>query len=172
MEFLPAWDVRTAVSFETIAGPDNGDITGQLVARLRNNDRIIDSFKMALGGTQICDANIDLGALLPGSPFKKYCLQFQFWPRNLAIRHNVMMSCWIDVTDTVEGNDASILNQKGGDTTAAEFHAMMASSSTDAPESAAFHLGLVISGDGLLKLQLQGLPAAAAWLSGHHQFKG
>jgi hypothetical protein len=92
MEFPPAWDVRTAAHFETVTGPDTVDITGQQVAKRRNNGWILDSFKMVLGGTQICSANIDLGALLPGSTFNKYRLQFQFWPRDLAIRRNMTSS--------------------------------------------------------------------------------
>jgi hypothetical protein len=83
----------------------------------------------------------------------------------------MMTSCWIDVVDAVEGNDTSILDQKGDDVIAADFRALMASSSTNAPVVAAFCWGVMIGSDGLLKLQLQGLPAAAALLSGRQLFK-
>jgi hypothetical protein len=72
----------------------------------------------------------------------------------------------------MEGNDATIQDPKSDDISAAEFHAMIASPSADAPEAAAFRWAVVIGGDGLLKLQLHGLPTAAAWLSSRHQFKG
>jgi hypothetical protein len=96
-----------------------------------------------------------LGVLLPGSTFKKFHLQFQFWFRDLAIRRNMMTSCCIDVTNIVEGNDASILDPKGGDVTADEICAMMAFSSTNALEAAAFRWDVVIGGSSRACQQLR-----------------
>ncbi len=53
--------MRTAALFETTTRPDDGNITVQLLAQLRSTGRILDSYKLVLGGTRICVASIDLG---------------------------------------------------------------------------------------------------------------
>ena len=172
MEFPPTWDIRTANLFETTTGPDNSEVTMQLLAQLRGTGRILDNFRVVLGGTQILDVNVDLGQLIPSDTFKSHRLKFQFWPRDLAIRRNMVTSNWIDVADIAGGNDLAVIDPRGNEISPDVFLTQLAALGDDEPKAASYRWGVMVGSDGLPKLQLQGLPATAVWLSGRHQFKG
>jgi hypothetical protein len=164
MEFSPSWEVLRAELMENSAAPDDAEVTVQLNAQLRNTGRILDGFQLVLGGTRILDAEVDLGTLIPASHFNKWKLKFQFWPREIVIRRNMMTSSWIDVPALVCSNEATVHNSS--------FMERLESASDYEPEAASIRWAVVAGEDYSLRLQLQGLPAAAVLLSGRHQFKG
>jgi hypothetical protein len=60
MEFPPkAWDVFPAEQFDTASPRDPGKLGMELLVQMRDNGRIQDHFRIALGGTKL------LKALLP-----------------------------------------------------------------------------------------------------------
>jgi hypothetical protein len=81
-------------------------------------------------------------------------------------------SSWIDVAALVSSNNASIYNECGSEVTAATFLASLEDTADHELDVTSLRWAVVIGCDRLLKLQLQGLPAAANLLSGKHHFKG
>ena len=172
MEFPHSWEVLRAELMETYAAPDTADITVQLNAQLRTTGRILDGFQLVLGGTKIMDAEVDLGSLIPATTFNNYKLRFQFWPRDLQIRRNMLTSSWLDVPAMVCSNEAVVHDASDTALLPADFMGLLDDCSDLEPEGAAFRWAVIVGEDGSLRLQLQGLPAAAVMLSGRHQFKG
>jgi hypothetical protein len=172
MEFPPSWEVLRAELMDSSTAPDNADVTVQLNAQLRNTGRILDGFQLVLGGTRILDAEVDLGSLIPASHFNKWKLKFQFWPRDIVIRRNMMTSSWIDVPALVCSNEASVHNSSGSEVLPATFMERLESASNYELDAASICWAVIAGEDDSLRLQLQGLPAAAVLLSGRHQFKG
>lgn len=172
MEFPHTWEVLQAELMETFTAPDSADITAQLLAQLRPTGRILDGFQLVLGGTRIQEAEVDLGALVPATAFSNYKLRFQFWPRDICIRRNMLSSSWIDAPAHICSNESAVFDETGAEVTPAEFMTRLDEGADYEPEGAAFRWAITVGEDGTLRLQLQGLPAAAVILSGRHQFKG
>jgi hypothetical protein len=172
MEFPPAWIILPAEQFETAAAPDMAAYTMQLMAQLRSTGRILDGFQVRLGGTRILNAEVDMAALIPAATFKSWKLNFQFWPHDVAIRRNMVSSAWVDVASMVSANDAEVLDDQGQGVSNRSFLSRLADAADHEPDAASLCWAVTIGGDLMPKLQLQGLPAAAALLSGKHQFKG
>jgi hypothetical protein len=144
----------------------------QHLAQARPTSRILDNFQVTLGGTQIVCADIDLGQLIPASTFNKWRLRFQYWPGDINIRRNMVTSSWTDVTAMISSNDAAVFNEGDVEVSAAAFRAGLEDTADHEPDAASLRWAVIIGSDKLLKLQLQGLPAAASLLSGKHHFKG
>jgi hypothetical protein len=172
MEFPPSWTINPADQFEVTTAPDGGPLTLQLLAQVRPSGRILDNFQVALGGTQIVCADVDLGQLIPAATFNRWRLRFQYWPRDINIRRNMVTSGWTDVTAMVSSNDAAVFNKSDTEVSAATFRTSLEDTADHEPDVASLRWAVVIGSDRLLKLQLQGLPPAASMLSGKHYFKG
>ncbi len=117
-------------------------------------------------------ADIDLGQLIPATTFNRWRLRFQYWPRDVNIRRNMVTSAWTDVSAMVSSNDAAVFNESNVEVSAAAFRASLEDNADHEPDAASLRWAVVIGSDRLLKLQLQGLPAAASLLSRKHHFKG
>jgi hypothetical protein len=172
MEFPHTWEVLQAELMETFTAPDSADVTAQLLAQLRPTGRILDGFQLVLGGTRIQEAEVDLGSLVPATAFNNYKLRFQFWPRDICIRRNMLSSSWIDAPAHICSNESTVHDETGAEVHPAEFMMRLDECADYEPEGAAFRWAVTVGEDGTLRLQLQGLPAAAVILSGRHQFKG
>jgi hypothetical protein len=172
MEFPPSWTINPAKQFEVTTAPDSGPLTLQLLAQVRPTGRILDNFQVALGGTQIVCADVDLGQLILASTFNRWRLRFQYWPRDINIRRNMVTSGWTDVAAMVSSNDAAVFNESDVELSTAAFRAGLEDTADHEPDAASLRWAVVIGSNKLLKLQLQGLPAAASLLSGKHHFKG
>jgi hypothetical protein len=121
---------------------------------------------------QIVCADIDLGQLIPASIFNRWRLRFQYWPRDINIRHNMVISGWTDAAAMVSSNDAAVFNESHMEVSAAAFRASLEDTADHEPDATFLRWTVIIGSDKLLKLQLQGLPAAASMLSGKHHLKG
>jgi hypothetical protein len=82
--------------FEAYAPPvqsSASDYVMELLAQLRPSGRILDHFRIALDSSAVLSKELDLGQLIPSSPvFKGHKLAFQFWPREIQIRRNMVSS--------------------------------------------------------------------------------
>jgi hypothetical protein len=172
MEFPPSWTINPADQFEVTTAPDSCPLTLQLLAQVRPSGQILDNFQVALGGTHIVFADIDLGQLIPASTFNRWHLWFQYWPRDINIRRNMVTSGWTDIAAMVSSNDAAVFNESDVEVSAATFQASLEDTADHEPDATSLRWAVIIGSDKLLKLQLQGLPAAASMLSGKHHFKG
>jgi hypothetical protein len=172
MEFPPVWTVLPAEQFETAAAPNTAAHTMQLLVQLRPSGRILDGFQVKLGGTRILNAEVDMSALIPAATFKSWKLSFQFWPHDVAIRQNMLSSAWTDVSALISTNDATVVDDQGQGVSNRLFLSRLADAVEHEPEAASLRWAVTVGCDLLPKLQLQGLPEAAALLSRKHQFKG
>jgi hypothetical protein len=172
MEFPHSWEILRAELMETFSAPDTADVTVQLLAQIRPSGRILDSFQLVLGGTRIQDAEIDLGSLIPAATFNNYKLRFQFWPRDISIRRNMLSSSWLDAPAHICSNESTVFDETGTEIHPADFMTRLDECADFEPEGAAFRWAVTVGEDSTLRLQLQGLPAAAVVLSGRHQFEG
>ncbi len=105
-----------------------------VLAQLRPTGRILD-VRISMNRSQILGAELDFGQLPPADPLKGYKLQFQYWPRNIAIRRYVTTSSWVDVPDLVAANNATVQGIRD-----------------KCPESCAIGWAVVVGEDSLLKL--------------------
>ncbi len=84
----------------------------------------------------------------------------------------MLSSAWTDISALISGNDATVLDDLGQGVSNRMVLSRLADMADYEPEAASLRWAVTIGCDMLPKLQLQGLPAAAALLSGKHQFKG
>jgi hypothetical protein len=68
-----AWTVLTTDEYETATPRITGDVTKEICAQLRPSGRILNNFRVALGGIKILEYKADLGQLIP-IPFFKGCV--------------------------------------------------------------------------------------------------
>jgi hypothetical protein len=114
---------------------------------------------------------VDLYWALPADHFRGWRLSQQFWPRDIAIRRNMVTTAWVSITDSVACHDCDLTDETGAGVTSGEFLRCIASLPGDGPTNASTCWAVVIGADGLLKLQWQALPLPASTLNGKATFK-
>jgi hypothetical protein len=174
MDFPPDWDVNPLGEYE-IAAPvvaaASTAHTLELLAQLRPTGRILDGFRLSMDGP-LLEKQLDLGQLIPVNTFKGYQLQFQFWPRDIQIRRNMMSTAWIDVPALICANEAQVSDERGREVAADRFMELLESLPEEGPESGSLRWAVVIGDGGDPPLQLQSLPSDAVSLSGRPATKG
>jgi hypothetical protein len=174
MDFPPDWDINPLGGYE-IAAPivpaASTAHTLELLAQLRPTGRILDGFRLSMDGP-LLERQLDLGQLIPVNTFKGYRLQFQFWPRDIQIRRNMMSTAWIDVPVLIYSNEAQLSDERGREVAADQFMELLESLPEEGPESGSLRWAVVIGDDGDPRLQLQSLPSDAVSLSGRPATKG
>jgi hypothetical protein len=83
---------------------------------------------------------------LPVKPLKGLRLRYQYWLQDSAIRHNLTASCWLDVSDPVESNKATVLNPSGAGIPNAEFQRILSELPDEGPEACAIRWAVVAGG--------------------------
>ena len=88
MEFPPeTWFVFPAENFCTAGPRIHGDYTAELMAQARPNGRVLDHWRLALGGSKPLEVEFNLAAIIPAAAtLPKWRLTFQQWPRDVVIR--------------------------------------------------------------------------------------
>jgi hypothetical protein len=169
---LPAdWVVHPMEDFAISAPNYHGDLTLELMAQLRSMGWILDNFRFVLDGSASLDVSVDLSWVLPADHYRGWRLSQQFWPRDIAIRRNMVTMAWVSVTDSVASHDCDITDETGAGMTSGEFLRSLALLPWDGPTNASTRWAVVIGADGLLKLQWQALPLPASTLNGKATFK-
>jgi hypothetical protein len=171
MEFPPDWNVADAADFDIALPSGHGEVTLELLAQLRNTGRILDGFRFVLDGSAPLEVGVDLYQLLPVDSCRGLRLAQQFWPRDIRLRRNMTTSTWTSVTDSVASNDADILDDSGAGISPAAFTRILDELPGTGPTNASTRWAVVIGADGLLKLQLQGLPLVASYLNNRSTFR-
>jgi hypothetical protein len=171
MEFPPDCSVAEAADFDIALPSGQGEITLELLAQLRNTGRILDGLGFALDGTAPLEISVDLFQLLPVDSCRGLCLAQQFWPWDIRLRRNMTTSTWTSVTDSVASNDADVLDDSGAGVSPAAFARILDQLPGTGPTNTPTRWAVVIGADGLLKLQLQGLPLVASYLNNRSTFR-
>ncbi len=112
---------------------------------------------------------LNLQHLLPVEAMRGHKLSFQFWPRDIGIRRNLTTSGWQDVPNMVASNNATVHDADGAGVPPGEFRRLLDELLDElldnGPETCAIRWAVAVGEDGLLKLQVQSLPANAASLN-------
>ena len=92
----------------TTASPRNaGDYGMELLAQVRPNGRILDHYRITLGGSKILDVNCQLSALLLAPATSRISLKYSVWPRDVEIRRNMTTAKWADIYELLATRAAS-----------------------------------------------------------------
>jgi hypothetical protein len=173
MEFpIQNWFHFPADEFMTANPRANSDVCAEVMAQVRPNGRIMDHWRIALGGSAILETSVRIDRLIPAAlnlPRKK--LQLQYWPRDITIRRNMTTSTWIDVADLIRSNEATLVDEEDAATTSEDVLTILGAMQNKSAASAAIRWAVVIADDGQLELQLQHLPASASSLASRPIFK-
>jgi hypothetical protein len=161
MDFPPVWTVLTSEEYETATG----DVSMEICAQLRPSGRILDNFRVSLGGSKILEYEADLGQLIPISFFKGWRVKGQCWARDVAIRATIFSSGWIDLAATVGMREMEVFDKDG-------ILRILNELDEDEPNAASFRFAVVVGEDNKPRLQMQSLPASTVLLSGKALLKG
>ena len=166
MEFPPTWDVLPMQDFTTASTRNAGDLGMELLAQARPNGRVLDHYRVTLGGSKILDVSPPLAAMLLGPANLKF--KYQIWPRDVEIRRNMTTGPWMDAMELLSTRKAAVTNEEG----AILPHDHVVTDITAAGYAAAIRFAVVIGEDERMQLHLQCLPASAATLMGKPAFRG
>ena len=171
MEFPPEWTILPAEDFSTAVPRDPGDLGMDLLVQVRSTGRMIDHFRVALGGTVILNATFTTKSifLLRGVP--ELQLKMDVWPNDIQIRRNMTTSEWVDISSSLAANDI-ISSAPGNDNENEDFMAFLTANADKANSGASIRWGIGVSADGKLELNLEGFPASSVSLMGKPTFRG
>ena len=162
MEFPPDWEVLPMADFTTASPRNAGDYGMELLAQVRPNGRILDHYRITLGGSKILDVNCQLSALLLAPATSRISFKYSVWPRDVEIRRNMTTAKWADIYELLATRAASVLAEDGSTIP----HEALLEDLVSAGRSAAVRFAVVVGEDSRMQLQLQALPGSANLLSG------
>lgn len=171
MEFPPpAWAIFPADDFG-VAGPRAPNELGfELLAMVRPNGRIVDHWRLAVGGSEILEVELNLRNLIPSaSDLPDVNVNYQIFPAAVDIRRNMTASSWVDLLDLLRANDVTVIGD--GRLTNADIIETLSKLPDKSFNTASLRWAACISESGRMELQLQSLPASAKYLSGRPTFK-
>ena len=174
MEFpLPGWELHPAKNFNLDTPHVDGDHVMELKALVRANGRVVDHWRVGIGGAKILEANIRLKEICKASSISPYKLVFQAWPQDVIIRRNMTSSPWIDGVELLQHREYAIW--KEGEKAPVKEEALLEDlekETNQAKKSFAIRFAVGVCDDKTLRLELQGLPASEATLKGKPAFVG
>jgi hypothetical protein len=105
MEFPASWNVFPAEDFSTAEARSPGVAGMELMVQMRPNGRLLDHFRVALGGTEILEVSTPLAKLIPSPNLNGWKARYQFWARDTATRRNMTTSGWKDVHQLIHSHE-------------------------------------------------------------------
>ncbi len=112
-------------------------------AQVRDNGRILDVFKIVLGGTDCLKAQFSLSKIFSDPVLASYTISLQRWPRDLDLRKGLLSRPWRDIAMLVSARDASVLDSEGAGIPASEFLKLI-EQAEEGPASAAASWAVVL----------------------------
>ena len=106
MDFPAEWVVLGADDFDLATPVDPGRLGMDLMVQVRPNGRIMDHFRVALGGSGLIEASFNTRDVFANQTVPEMEIRWQIWPRDIAIRRNMASSEWIDLVELIDANDA------------------------------------------------------------------
>jgi hypothetical protein len=134
------------------------------MAQVRPNGRILDHFRVTLGGSKILDISAPMASLFPGSP-ASWKWRYQSWPRDVAIRRNMSSSLWLNAHFLIEAREAWVEINEAKLPTEQELEQL-------GEAKAAIRFAVMIGDNLNMELNIQSLPASAESLMGKPAFRG
>jgi hypothetical protein len=172
MEFPAKWECFEAEQFSSAQPRSAGELGMELLVQVRPNGRMLDHFRIALGGSRVLDVNAAMADLLQIPSAKHWRLRMLICPRDIEVKRNMISSAWMDVKTLVAAKAAQMVVAGDDGEEAGLAHATVVGEMDEAEVGAAIRFAVIIGGDQRLYLALQGLPATADYLMGRPAFRG
>jgi hypothetical protein len=174
MDFPADWDVFPSADFDLAVSRMAGLHSVELMAQIRPNGRIMDHWRLAMGGNGVLEIDVKLDHIIPvPAPFPDgWRLKRQYWPRDVEIRRNMTTGGWEDVYEALAARQAQVVSEDGTVVTNESVITLLDDLPPTAVKTASLRWAIVASEAGNLQLDLQSLPATSKALSGKPAFKG
>jgi hypothetical protein len=172
MDFPPKWECFPADQFSSAQPRAAGELGLELLVQVRPNGRMLDHFRVVLGGSKILTINAAIAEQLQIPSAKRWRLKMQSWPRDIEIKRNMVTSAWMDVEALVASKAAQMVLVGDVREESEIGHNVAIGEMDQAEVGAALRFAVIIGGDQRLVLALQGLPATAEYLMGRPAFRG
>ena len=172
MEFPPpAWDVFDSSEFDNAVPRNPGELGAELMVQARATGRLLDHFRLAIGGNKLLRISLQIGVVFPAASLPEWNLDMATWPKDIKMRRNMTTSPWYDLTDMLQANEVNLLDQDKKEVVNADLLGLLARP-TDGCATTSIRWAAVVGDDHNLELQLQALPAAATQFDGKPVLKG
>ena len=173
MEFPPAtWDFFPGPEFETAGPRDPGELGVELMVQARANGRLLDHFRITLGGTGLLSSKFNLSSIMSLPEVPDWKIVIATWPRDIGIRRNMASSPWADIRDLISSNDARVETPEGNVVDSKLFLDYSDSIADKMVSSASIRWSVCVGDDFRPSLVLMALPAPASTFTGKPLFKG
>lgn len=176
MEFPPdEWAIFSEEDFLVAVPRDPGEIGMEVMAQIRPTGRILDHFRIVLGGSKLLETALSTKDMFPGATLPAFNISYQKWPRDIELRPNMATSEWMDVKLLIASNDMTVEPSAGSSSEAAETtpaNADLLAALEGSEHAASIRWAVGVGADNCMELALQLLPAAAAILSGKPALRG
>jgi hypothetical protein len=168
MDFPHEWEIFPGEQFTTAGPRSAGECGVEVLAQIRPNGRILDHFRVTLGGSRMVDVTVPMSKMLLCPASLGWQLRFAIWPRDICLRRNMATAAWNDVTTIIQARDALVKDVEGTTVDTKVVLAELAKTKC----AASVRFGAFIAADFSLELGLQCLPAAADTLMGKPALRG
>ena len=179
MEFPPdEWLCFPIEDYEAAVPRNPGTLGIEVMAQVRNDGRVVDHFRAALGGSETVKVRFTTKAVFLSERLPSTALIYEVWPRDITIRRNMATSEWLDLNTLLASNDVLVdvpAEEAGGSAdpvTNDGLNALLNGAKDKPTHTASIRWAVGVGGDGHLELILQAFPASATVLSGKPAFRG
>jgi hypothetical protein len=174
MEFPPTgWEIFEEKDFETASPRIAGDTTMELMAQIRPNGRVVDHWRVALGGGKILTSDIRLEKICGSTTISPFKIRFQSWPKDVILRRNMTSSKWFDGLEMLARREFVVFKDGSDEACEEDLLLQTLAGETDInKKSFAVRFGVTVGADRRPRLELQGLPASATTLESKPAFIG
>jgi len=175
MDFPPEeWDIFPTEDFELAEPRDPGECGAEVMVQIRNNGRIMDHFRLAIGGSAMIEVAIKLRQVIEHNDIPDLTANLKIWPRDVKIRRNMTTSNWFDLLDLVKSRDVVLMDPEvGEEVDPAGYITHVSGLNGDKSKTSCSMRWAVTAGhDNLLYLNLMSLPATLSSFSGRPVYHG
>ena len=104
LDSLPAADFETAVSSLM------GSLNVELLAQLRDNGRILDHWRLTVGGSRVQQLLVPMTEMFQLPSLSAWRFRMQFWARDMLIRRNMTTSIWVSISTILAAREAQVID--------------------------------------------------------------
>ncbi len=156
-----SWNVFPIEEFDSAQARDPGGLGLEVMAQIRDNGRLLDHFRVALGGRDILTVETNLSKVFHDNKMSTYRLRFQYWAKDIFIRRNTTTSAWRGVHEMLAERDAILLREDGSSLQRDEAMEVLKSDDENTTEKeASIRWAVAVGDEGDLRLNLVTLPAS------------
>ena len=176
MEFPPTdWPCVGIEDFELAVPRNPGRLGIEIMTQARVKGKIIDHFRVALGGSEILKVHFNSNNIFLVENTPAVNLSYEIWPRDISIQRNMASSEWLDVATLLASRDVSVIAGGPAHVEVPNGNTALLAAMDGRPKhmvSASIRWAVSASIDRRMELVLQTFPSTAAILSGKPAFHG